>query len=110
MTQERQVTIRRQMSDDGEWRYQVWPSDLPNNAPTPSWQKPSDFPDSVAPGIMSARLDNAFEPLPSGEEEAVMPQEEWDSYLGPIPEDDASKAQQVDLPDDYDYAALGVCD
>ncbi|MFJ1470069.1 hypothetical protein [Massilia orientalis] len=98
MSQEKTVTVRRRMNKNDDWDYQIWPSDLPGNAPAPAWLSESDSPGTVAPGIMAARLDNAFEPLPCGEEEAVMLQDEWDSYLGPMLEDDTSTDLQVDLP------------
>jgi hypothetical protein len=90
MSQEKTVTVLRRMHDDGDFRHQIWPSDLPANAPAPKWMHESEFPESVAAGVVGARLTDAFCPLPCGDEEAVLSREEWDRFLGPASEDEAS--------------------
>lgn len=96
MCQEKTVTVLRRMYEDGE-RYQIWPSDLPANAPVPRWQHKNEIPDSVVAGVMGAILTNAFVPLPCGDEEAVLSREEWDRFLGPVFDDEASHEHQDDV-------------
>lgn len=60
MSQEKTVTVLRRMHEDGDWRYQIWPSDLPVNAPVPKWQRQDEIPESGVAGVVGARLTDAF--------------------------------------------------
>lgn len=76
------VTLRRRRSKDGGWIYQVWPTTLPANAPTPAWHDSADVPDCLKGPIAVAVLSDAFHPQlhDADEQEALMSQEEWDCF------------------------------
>lgn len=93
------ITIRRRKDKAGGSIYQVWPCNLPANAPTPAWQPEADLPDCLAAPIAVAVLAGAFEPLPydDSEEEAQVSQEEWERTSSPGAEEDVTSSR--DHPD-----------
>jgi len=93
------ISIRRRRIKAGGWAYQVWPCNLPANAPTPAWQPKAELADCLKGPITCAILAGLFKPLPydDSEEEAQISQEEWDLISGPGAEEDATSSR--DHPD-----------
>lgn len=62
--------------------YQIWPSDLPQEAPEPHWQPAADLPDILCAPIFAARLGDLFRPASDDNdvEEAQVSDEEWRLY------------------------------
>jgi hypothetical protein len=87
------ITLRRRSIKGRDWTYQVWPSDLPANAPEPPWQAQHDLPDMLKGPIFTAWLLDEFCPSPEGDgiEEAQISEEEWRRFSSPSPEDDAEQ-------------------
>ncbi|MBY0242145.1 MAG: hypothetical protein K2X55_22820 [Burkholderiaceae bacterium] len=82
--------LRRRKNRFGDWIFQVWPSDLPANAPEPSWQLGDGLADCLQAPVMAAVLGGAFHPLPHDDavEEAQISKEEWDRFSFFNPEDE----------------------
>lgn len=73
--------------------YQVCPSDLPANAPEPPWQAAVDLPDVLKGPIVTARLEDAFQPSSYDDEveEAHLSDEDWMRYSFSDPEEDEER-------------------